>query len=277
MNPADLQKPKFTDPPVTEVVLSVQFEQLSNLTTAKIGAFWKYIEDEFPNTIDHTPLTPTFEEFGIKTSALYKLQLITEPVPPRTWFTSRSSEELVQLQQNRFIFNWRKRDSGENYDEYTAVRNRFTSIYDKFERFLSDYHIEDLKPNQCEVTYVNHIGKESDFENIAKLEKLFPFWSGRYTSEVSGMPEDVSLNMRFKIYDDAGKPFARLYVHGEPRRSTESEELLFRLVFTFRGAPKEKTKADVLSFFDLGHDHIVHNFVALTTEDMQQKWGRRDA
>ncbi|MGH9567283.1 MAG: TIGR04255 family protein, partial [Candidatus Angelobacter sp.] len=56
--------PAFTNPPIDELVLSLQFATLERLKSAHIGMFWETIVDRFPNVSEQPPLQPAFETFG---------------------------------------------------------------------------------------------------------------------------------------------------------------------------------------------------------------------
>ena len=51
--------PHYDKPPVIETVLGVQFDRLSALTNAHLGAFWKTLnpQQEWPN-VEDAPLLP---------------------------------------------------------------------------------------------------------------------------------------------------------------------------------------------------------------------------
>src|ERR1035438_10399713 len=58
--PVDL--PDFANPPVAEVVLSVQFEALSRMRAAHFGLFWARIRDRYPRTEERPALETRSEE-----------------------------------------------------------------------------------------------------------------------------------------------------------------------------------------------------------------------
>ncbi len=105
------QLPSFDRPPVVEVVLSVQFEPLVSLHTPQLGLLWKEFEARFPKTEDQPPLPPSIEQFGRRSMppVSFSIQEIDGATPPRVWFLNREETELIQVQQDRFIVNWRQR------------------------------------------------------------------------------------------------------------------------------------------------------------------------
>src|ERR1700751_683997 len=60
--PADLVD--FASPPVTEVVLGVQFNSLERFLSPYLGIVWSEFKHEFPIIEEYPSLPPTFETFG---------------------------------------------------------------------------------------------------------------------------------------------------------------------------------------------------------------------
>ena len=101
--------PDFTNPPVIEVALSPLYERLPALSAGYIGTLWSEFRDEFPVTEDQPPLG-----FPIEPSTLVdsgpRFEMMTEPPTARTWFLNPAGTELIQVQHDRFAYNWRKRE-----------------------------------------------------------------------------------------------------------------------------------------------------------------------
>lgn len=99
--------PEFNKPPVTEVVLGVQFGQLESLHTPQLGYIWRSYRDRFPQAEEPPPLEPSVEQFGARTGRRQGVRLVLSPIPPRPrlWFLNEDETELVQVQQDRFVRN----------------------------------------------------------------------------------------------------------------------------------------------------------------------------
>src|SRR5271155_5943414 len=106
--PDDL--PDFENPPVVETVLSVQFEPLRGINTAYLGLLWKEFSAGFPRAEDQPLLPRSVEEFpeGPPARLGLQLQAFEKPPPLRMWFVSERGNEMIQVQADRFIKNWRK-------------------------------------------------------------------------------------------------------------------------------------------------------------------------
>ena len=94
--------PRFRRPPVSEVVIGVQF-QSPILTPVHLGLYYQKIKDRFPHTATRPPLPPVFESF--ETVPTMMLSMPADMFQPRMWFSSADGFSLVQLQSGRLNFN----------------------------------------------------------------------------------------------------------------------------------------------------------------------------
>jgi len=153
--PKDL--PDFRKPPIAETVLSLQFEPIPGLASAHLGLLWERFRQELPLIEEHPPLPPVFETFDIPLPAQLEVTIEEKPPVPRVWFVNETKTELIQMQPDRFIHNWRKMEGIEPYPHYEPIRERFRSEVAVLEEFLNDEKLGAMVANQCEITYVNHV------------------------------------------------------------------------------------------------------------------------
>ena len=84
--------------------------------------------------------------------------------------------EMIQIQNDRFIKNWRKCGENEEYPRYAkTVKPAFERDFREFLAFLADENLGAVKVNQCEVTYVNHIVAGDGWSNWDEFDKVFTF------------------------------------------------------------------------------------------------------
>jgi uncharacterized protein (TIGR04255 family) len=272
--PADL--PDYTHPPLVEVVLSVQFAELQGYRTVHAGLLWEEkFRKAYPRVVEQPPLDPTFEVFGPQQSApAFTIKQMPGPPVPRLWFMNSQETELVQVQANRFIRNWRKVGAGDDYPRYEALRERFFSDLKEVDAFFKSWGIGTIEPNQCEITYVNRLqldGHDLRADPGAALHLLpqralqSDGWNARLVEL-----EDCNLSLRYVLTDANGEPRARLLVTVQPW----PREPALRLDLAVRGPPATADFNAVADLLDEGRRAIVHGFTAITTEQMHQKWGR---
>lgn len=276
--PVDL--PEFDNPPVTEVVLSVQFSELRGYRTVHAGLLWeRCFRESYPNFSEHPPLDPVFETFGPRDVGRPSVKLLQVPGPPlpRLWFLNNVGSELVQVQSDRFIHNWRKIGQGAEYPRYEAISVKFFDELKKIEDFFGQEKIGEVEVNQCEVTYVNYITLEDvDIRNMPERAlRLLSAVSNDDSDPGAVVPsfEDARIFARYVMQGEDGSQIGRLTVTAQPAL-LENETPVLRLDLTARGAPTTPDSVSVSKFFDLGRQTIVRAFTALTTAEMHALWKR---
>lgn len=265
-----LSTPKFRYPPVIETLLSVQFARLEKFSIPYFGLFWSEIRDAYPEQEVQPPVGQEVEQFGQPPGPLtLNLALVQEPLA-RCWFISREGDQLIQVQRDRFIRNWRKppeAPESREYPEYRVLRPRFEADWLKFVQFLEREGIGRPEVNQCEVTYVNHIPVgDGSFGKLDGMLRILAAPGGGFLPE----PEILSLDVRYVMHDKRG----RLHVTLHPAIRRHDGERVIQLTLTARGRPASAAHADVMAWLDLGHDWVVSGFADLTTRSMHDQWER---
>ncbi|MCY4041028.1 MAG: TIGR04255 family protein [Gammaproteobacteria bacterium] len=266
--------PDFESPPLTEVLISVQFDPLPGLQVPQIGLFWSKIRDRFPHTEQHAPVDPVNERFG--PPAPPQIQVALSQLPPmlRTWFLNDDGSELIQIQADRFMHNWRKVEIQDAYPRYEYVRSQFVRGISEFCGFLEEEEIGSIRPTQCEVSYINHIEPNEIWKSHSRIGEVISAWNPSKLEEASPDIESVGIVMQQLIIDEGSKPVGRLHISAQPAYRTNSREPLIVLSLTARGAPAEPTIEGILEFADRGRDEIVRGFASVTTPTMHKYWRR---
>ncbi len=159
--------PRVPAPPISGGWASpLQFFPLEKWRLPHAGLFWSAIKDQYPNTEVQTPLQEQTEKYGEEFWVTPGVQIqVLNPDVTRFWFLDKENLNLIQIQRDRFIVNWRKLDSGKDYPQYEkTLRPRLQKEWSAFKAFLKEQNIDEPRVNQCEVTYVNDIpiGQEPD-------------------------------------------------------------------------------------------------------------------
>jgi uncharacterized protein (TIGR04255 family) len=190
--PADL--PDFERPPVNEVILSMQFATLEKMKSVHMGLLWARFRAEYPDVSEQAAITAVFETFGTpaEPEPLVQLEHFLSPPMPRYWFEKRGTPELLQVQQDRILHNWRKHENETIYPRYETLRERFRSEVDRFVAFLKEEKIGELRPNQCEVTYTNIIELPGSERTHNRLQKITPLWTGHLSEALAADLEDAN-------------------------------------------------------------------------------------
>jgi uncharacterized protein (TIGR04255 family) len=260
----------FEAPPVAETILGVQFVPLRKLTLPYQGLFWSKVRRRYPRQEVHPPLPHTAQEsfMGLVVQPSISLELTSEP-DARCWFIDDSSTQLIQIQRDKFIRNWRKRPgAGEEYPRYDHLRPRFEQDWGLFVDFLADEDLGTPEVNQCEVTYVNHIELGSGWDSLGELYRVLTVLGQPAPRSFLPEPEMFVVNTRFVMEEQMG----RLHVSAQPAIRAHDRKQVLQLTLTARGAPAGSGIEHLLSWFDRGHDWIVNGFVDITAPQMQAIW-----
>ena len=270
--------PSYRKPPVVEVLASVQFDPVP-LNIGHIGLLRERYRPALSKLETKPPISPVIERLGVRASVnRLQVQLSNEFELPRVWFLSDSGDQLIQVQTDRFIRNWRAIPTlGNPYPRYEDhLRPKFVEDFEIFRDFLGAESIaEDLQVNQCEITYINHIHPCECWSSHRDIGAVFLGWNSEYERSV-GMPiEGVNLSFAHVLYDeDQPETFiGRLHVALQSAFLTPDESgrerPIFVLTITARGRPTEK---GVLGFLDAGRRAIVTTFDRMTTPKMHAVW-----
>lgn len=267
--------PDYKNPPVSEVVLSIQFATLANFRSIHMGLLWQRFRKKFLKFSEHPPLNPAFETFGKRGrgQSSINVQLTQGTIVPRYWFLNADNTQLIQFQPDRFAHNWRKVGVGDKYPRYEKIKAQFSAEFRKINKFLKENEIGKIIPNQVEVTYVNHITSLTDNGSLPPFGTVFSFWSNRRYVQVLGSIEQSKFQSSFVIHSEDEEPIGRLNVSAEPAWRDDGAPFI-RFVLTARGRPVKQTQKSAFDFLDLGREKIVFGFTELTTDRMHKVWGR---
>jgi uncharacterized protein (TIGR04255 family) len=263
--------PSYKNPPVIEVVAGVTFNKLEDLLVPHFGIFWQKLRETYPSC-QHAP-SLDFRPDRFEVSAGFS----TEPFPlplPRIWLLNKKQNELIQLQNNRFLFNWRKMDETELYPRYEHVIQVYKENFTIFEQFLEEEDLGKLNYSNCELTYINHIFKGEGWGSVTDIQKVLPDLTWR-SAENRFLPEPLHLGWQalFSLPDDNGQLQVKL--EQGFRKSDHREVLVLEL--TASRSIKDNSLAEIWNWFELAHEWIVRGFTDLTEKNVQVSvWGRED-
>ncbi len=260
--------PSFKRPPVIETVLGVQFAPLRALTNAQLGAFWAGIQEGWPIAKHASAIPPVYEHFGGEQSwSLFGSHFsISQDPSCRLRFQNQDKTQMIQIQNGRLHFNWISTENA-SYPRYTLVKERFDTVYQSFLDFVSANNLGDLKPNQWEVTYVNHIRQGTVWNDLSDVSKLFRGLFSVTPKMRMATIESIEGEWHYEIPPQRGRLHVEIK-HGKPSEKDDKE--IIRMQLTARGP-----LSDSLSFgdgLDLGHETIVLSFVDLTSQEAHNYW-----
>ena len=265
--------PEYDSPPVVEVAISVQFDELTDFRLIHFGLFYDSLRKRYPRVEDHPALGSIIEFHGQRSAPMTSLTIESVAGRGRSWYVSDDSRQLLQLQSNRFTFNWRLLGDDAKYPGYVALREQFRLEYSALLEFVNFHRLGQISPLQCELTYVNHLVHGKGWTERHELSEILGAWAGSQEDSILPAPDDVQLGWQYRLADK-GRPSGSLNVqlHSAIRMSDSVPVFVFQLVG--RGTPRNQSLEGVLELCDTAHEWIVTGFTNLTTSRMHKVWGR---
>lgn len=257
--------PSFTSPPLIEVISGVVFDPLLELTGAAVGQFWLNQRKTFPKRpIELEPLGTLFE--------LVELQggrrpapgsvLANEPLPGSRYLLENvDGTQLVQVQRDRFVCNWRRHAPNHAYPRFDALYGFFKTQHAELKRFIEEELAAQLTPRHYELVYVNHIPLNA----ASELGLLLPDAAWRTTPRWLAAPEAVDTALTFAMPEKAG----RLRVRAQTAEILQTKQSVVVLELTARGFLDERDR-----WFNLAHEWIVRAFADLLSPELATTLGR---
>ena len=253
--------PDYKKPPVIEVVCGISFETIEKFKGPHLGLFWQKVRKKFPlcehaQRLESTPPKIDFKDYL-----------------PRMWFINEDQNMLIQLQNNKFFFNWRKIQKDEAYPRYKTIIKHFKTNLRIFHEFLEEENLGSVKPEKCELTYINHIPKGEGWNSLGDISEVFRDFTWSSGQRFLPSPVGIGGQALFALPNDNGRLNVTLQ-HGE-RKIDKHPMLILQITATGLGA--NKSNDVVWEWFNVAHEWIVCGFTDLTGATIQKDiWQRID-
>lgn len=275
LDPSGREYPDFLNPPIVEVALDVQFQPIKGLNTPRLGLLWQRFKSKYPRVEEHPSLGRMEERLGVHPPTTSSVHVgFFESLPlPRLWFLNPEGTELIQVQRDRFVHNWRKVGAGDAYPRYERIRETFSRELERFTGFLAEEDLGAITPDLCELTYINHIVSGAGWQDHGDIHAILAGWHPPQKDPLLPKPENASFSAQYVIADEARRSLGRLYVDVAPAFRTGDNKPMYVMRLRARGRPQAPGVDGALQLLDVGRDWIVRAFLTLTTSKMQRTWG----
>lgn len=241
---------EFSNAPVIEVILGSQFEGVT-FESKSIFDFYNSVKENFPDIQENPPLAALIENIDSPSETR-----IISGFTSRKFFINNSQNKLIQIQPDRFLFNWRKTNNEEEYPHFDSVFSEFIGIFNQLEDKISIKS----KLNQLEMTYVDHILLE-DFNmsnfNPNKILNIF---------NLSKNIKNINSSFHFPIKEIKGNMICNIK---SAFRNIDKKRLII-IESTCRGINDNQT---IDQWFDIAHKNLIELFKEITTKEAKLKWG----
>jgi uncharacterized protein (TIGR04255 family) len=178
------------------------------------------------------------------------------------------------MQRDRFLHNWRKVGSDDNYPRFERMIETFEFGLRKFADVIGREKLGAVVPNQCEVSYFNQI-PIPDRETIwSQLALTFPDRAGNATIEGLGAPEDGRFALPYMVPAADGSALGRVAIVAEPALRADGVTII-QFTLTARGKPATADTNGVIEFLKNGRVLLNRAFKRVTSAEMQRRWGKK--
>ncbi|HEY8098290.1 MAG TPA: TIGR04255 family protein [Methylobacter sp.] len=264
--------PEFENPPIDEVAISVEFVPLSGWQMPHAGLYWARIKDRYPHTEVHPPLGPSPELPGGDSFqfAPPRFELVL-PKSNRMWFISEDKVDVIQVQSDRFVMNWRKVAGDEVYPRFdNGIRPRFEREWGEFKRFVKENALGNIEIKNFEISYVNHIVKGREWNTVEEAMGYFSYINKNVDMKFLPSVETMNLTGSFRMPSNKGAlSFAILHA----LRQRDKREII-QFTLTARGKSISSSDEDQMEWICSGRECIVRGFADLTTSEAHKLWRR---
>jgi len=180
--------------------------------------------------------------------------------------------ELIQVQNNLLVFNWRK-GQGNDYVGFNVIRQSLLEACDTLANFILAEGLGELRINQCELTYVNHLGFTNNRSSRRPLVEMFSCWNSPAGLPSMESPEEVNFQLQHVLTEN-DQSVGRLFVDLKSAYGNDGQMALYALNMIARGKPSDTGLPSAMAFLDRAHECLVRYFTDLTTPEMHLLWER---
>lgn len=251
---------KFQNPPINELVLATYFSPpVFSLRNEHIGLFWSKIRDQFPTVVQKPTIggLDAFEQIGDEVFPM-----------PRYWFIAGDEINLLQLQKNAFMLNWRRHDT-----EYPHFHEHLKPAFDKYFSVFSDFVTKEtdtsaLSIDLCELTYINMIRRCEYWSGPEDTSTVLPYFNVPGPGVDAVSLSSFNCTYAFVLEDDLQ---LRVTIKNAVASDNQEEPVLI-IEIRASGRLGEASKSDTDPWFNRAHDAIISCFVGMTNEEIQHKY-----
>jgi uncharacterized protein (TIGR04255 family) len=243
---------EFEKEPLTEVVFGVEFNALE-FSSVHFGLYWQTICHRYPSKPIDRPPIGEIELFSI----LPKLR--------RIWFESEDRKQLIQVQPNRFHYNWRRQSHKEKYPHYAEIYPKFIEEWNHFQAWWTATDELPLQPIRYELTYINKMDEYFGWNSAKDYPKIFSIID-QHWHDLPLPPNSLNLNLGLNLANNQGTLTVAIDQGINPKDNKAA-------VFLNLTASHDDTSIDIEQWFETAHQSIVEVFLSLVKSDIQKDWG----
>lgn len=248
--------PSYTNAPVVETSLMVQFKPSPNWNLGLLGLFQERVKGTFPRFEMAQPIVlaqPPFAAAGLQFRA-------------RGLYINEKEGRLLQVQDDAFAVNWRKASPDTPYPRYPSLREQFIAELEGYLAFLNEHGIPELPIAGCQVSYVNILEPRSGL-TYADLGFVVP-------EPGPGASEGVEMSSMSAMAAFRNSS-SQLSYNIAPALRIEDNATVTQFVLNSSARQVDASGRDLLDGIDGAHDLLIKVFERMTSENAKRTWGKK--
>ena len=231
--------------------MAVVFERRAELGAVNLALLAQTWRDDFP-VVREVPGTPP----PLLDPRSQKIEVGVGPLPTRLWLLSDSGVNLIQVQNDTFIYNWRLTNEADAYPGHKRILDDFSRLWTDFNSKMSG--TEPLHPRLVEWTYVDKL-------DLAHPSNELLHFVDDSLNKLPGRSLSLSFQVIREIYEgDLTTGF--LSVQGAPARMQSGGEEFFALNITTKLDASGRTSVDTLALLRKAHDTSFNAFTSVVPD-----------
>ncbi len=256
----DLRLVDYQKPPVVETALSLIFPPIKGWNIFHLGLFWSRLRTRYPHAEARLPTgSVQFDELNLKLGPNIPL----ESLPLRSWFLDSSKHQLLQVQPNAFMRNWRAIEAEHKYVHYADLRPLFQEDWAAYHEFLKEESLPQPNVFQCEVAYINHLVKGREWNTLEDIGSLFQQMKFGIKGAVV-----TSISFVATVQDN------QLRMDASPGLRPDGTPII-QLSLNVTGKPANPEEKDIWAKLDGCHKLLVETFAEITAANLQENVWKR--
>jgi len=260
--------PSYRSPPLVEVVVGAYFPSIDRFMIPHFGLFWDSLRTTLPVVSEMDPIAvqipPSIKSFAPNTLVLPKK-------PSRVWFASIDGSQLLQLQRNAMLFNWRRSDPALEYPRFDWVSGRFWTYLQHLQQFVSEHCEATVSPYLLELTYINTI-PASTWESRGWGPRGLIDGHTREDRPIAGLSDERAFSLQ--IVRPLPSAEGDLIINVFTAQLLASQENVLQIEISAKGFPSTDSEVAQQSWLESAHRRIVQAFADVTDKEIQREdWG----
>lgn len=255
----------FENPPLEEVVCGVQFTGVK-WSEIHFGLLFTELEGRYDKT-QRRPYLSLRDARSQQDDP--PVRFVAEPVPTLLWYESEESPFLLQVQEDIFLLNWRRKSGAFKYPHFRTrtsgaegVWDRFLREWNTFRNFCAKQEIGTPEVLMCHLAYIDHLVNGDAWDTPNDLVRLI-----RPLEGLKGLGSMSAFNMTIR-YELGGLP-VRVEINPAVRMDDKKKLFIVNFIIT----EKLSAGSGLDDWFDRAHGVLVQAFLNQTTNQAHDEWG----